>query len=193
MRRRTVLRVLAALGLGPAARLKSSAQTPSADTPDIVMLTALAEVVLPAALGVGGRTQAAERFQRWIRNYREGADRGHGYGNSTLAAPAGPSPAARYPAQVAALDTAARAQGAASFAALSLDKRRAIVEAKLNEPSRVTTLPARPTGTNLVADFMGYYFTSSDAYDVAYNAAIGRERCRSLDGSDQPPAPLGRG
>ena len=39
---------------------------------------------------------------------------------------------------------------------------------------------------------MGFYFTSPDAWDLAYQARIGRDRCRSLDGSDQAPEPLGR-
>src|SRR5262249_45900185 len=112
--------------------------------------------------------------------------------NSTLAAASGASPALRYPAQFAALDSAARAQGATSFAVIDLQKRRAIVEAALNEPQRLNALPPRPAGANLVADFLGYYFTSSDANDLAYNAAIGRDACRSLDGSGDAPAPLER-
>jgi hypothetical protein len=118
------------------------------------------------------------------------ADRGHGYGSSSLSQPTGPSPAARYPAQFASLDQAAIAKGAASFATLSLDGRRALVETALNDPQPVQRLPARPTGANLVADFMGFYFTSGDAWDLAYRASIGRDRCRSLDGSDRPPSPL---
>ena len=192
MRRRSLLRSLAALGLAPLARFDVYAQTSvSVGDAEIATLIALAEIVLPSAIGADGRKLAVDRFVRWIRSYREGADRGHGYGNSTLSAPSGPSPALRYPAQFAALDAAARAQGAASFAALASDKRQAIIDAALNEPQRATTLPARPTGNNLVADFMGYYFNSGDAYDLAYNAAIGRDKCRSLDGSGEAPPPLG--
>jgi hypothetical protein len=57
----------------------------------------------------------------------------------------------------------------------------------------VNRLPARPTGANLVADFMGLYFNSGDAWDLCYHAEIGRDRCRALDGSDQPPPPFGGG
>ena len=107
--------------------------------------------------------------------------------------PTGPSPAARYPPQFAALDDLAKAHGAASFSALPLDQRRAVIEETLTLPQRVTNLPARPNGASLVGDFMGYYFASPGAYDLAYNAAIGRDLCRTLDGSDRPPAPLGKG
>ena len=51
-------------------------------------------------------------------------------------------------------------------------------------------MPARPNGAHLIADFMGLYFNSADAFDQAYRAAIGRDDCRSLEGSDQPPTPL---
>jgi hypothetical protein len=56
----------------------------------------------------------------------------------------------------------------------------------------VSRLPAQPTGQSLIADFMGFYFTSPDAWDLAYQAQIGRDKCRTLDGSDNAPEPLGR-
>ena len=193
MRRRTLLgSLLAAVGLAPAVRIDlrgAAAQAPPAGL-DVATLRAIAEVVLPAALGTAGHAAAVDRFVRWHGGYREGADRGHGYGASTLAAPAPAAPAGRYPSQFAALDQAARAEGGASFAALPFDARRRVVEAALNAPTRVTTLPARPSGANLVADFLGYYVNSAAAFDLAYDAAIGRDACRSLDGSDQPPRPL---
>ena len=43
---------------------------------------------------------------------------------------------------------------------------------------------------HLVADFMGFYFNSSDAWDLSYQAEIDSDRCNGLDGSDQPPPPL---
>jgi hypothetical protein len=189
MKRRALLQSLAGLlvarpALGSAAAaLQSDALTAT----QVATLTAMAEVVLPSAIGAAGRDSAVEDFVRWLRNYREGADTGHGYGAATLSRPTGPSPAARYPEQFAALDRAARAAGAASFAALAQAGRRAIVAAALEGPPRVTRLPARPTGANLVADFMGLWFNSAAAFDLAYNAQIGRDTCRSLDGSDKAP------
>jgi hypothetical protein len=116
---------------------------------------------------------------------------GHGYGSSTLRQKSGPPVAPRYPAQFAALDQAAIAQGAASFADAPPAIRRSLVEAALNSPQPVNRLSARPTGANLVADFIGMYFTSAGAFDLAYQAAIGRDDCRGLENSDQPPSPLG--
>jgi hypothetical protein len=189
MKRRTVLQSLAALVAVPRlTRLELFAQAPPLNDTEITTLKAIAEVVLPSALGADGRDLAVAEFVAWVRNYKEGADRGHGYGNAQLQQPTGPSPAARYAAQFAALDKAASDQGAASFRALPVAARRPIVEAALNTPQPVTRLPGRPTGANLIADFMGLYFSSADAVDLCYRAEIQRDTCRGLEGSEQPPA-----
>jgi hypothetical protein len=191
MKRRALLQSLAAVfAARPFAGLRLAAQATPLSGAEIATLRAVAEVVLLAALDRAGRERVVASFAAWVRDYREGADRGHGYGSSSLSQPSGPPPARRYPAQFSALDKAAAARGAASFAALPLDARRGVIEAALNEPQPVQRLPARPTGANLVADFMGFYFTSGDAWDLAYRAGIGRDRCRTLDGSDRPPSPL---
>jgi hypothetical protein len=169
----------------------AQAQAPAFGGAEVAALRAIADVVLPRSLGADGRDAAVTAFVAWHRNYRESADRGHGYGSSTLSSPTGPPPARRYPPQFAALEAAARDRGAASFAALPRDARQAVVEAALDAPQRVTRLPARPTGANLVADFMGLFFNGAAAWDLCYDADIGRDRCRSLDGSDRRPAPLG--
>src|SRR3954468_13070978 len=204
MNRRTLLQSIATLIFsGPLGRITLRGQTaattttgPTATTlteSHVATLNAMAEVVLPGAIGEPGRKAAVDRFVRWIKDYREAADRGHSYGSSTLSQRAGASTAAEYTAQFDALDEQARARGAASFTALAIEQRREILEAALDQPQRVTNLPARPNGANLVADFMGYYFTSGEGYDLAYDAAIGRDTCRGLDGSDRAPAPLRKG
>jgi len=152
---------------------------------DRAVLDALAEVVLPAE---ADRKAAVSAFTAWIANYKEGADTDHGYGN-TRVRPTGPSPAANYPAQLAALEAAAKAAGASGFAAATLVQRRAIVEAAITD-AKVERLPARPTGAHIATDLMGHYFNSAEASDLCYRAAIGRDACRGLAGSDKKPAPL---
>ena len=148
------------------------------------VLSAIAEIVLPAE---ADRAAAVKGFSDWVANYKEGADTDHGYGN-TRVRPTGPSPARNYPTQIAALDAAARAQGAAGFAAATVEQRRAILETAITE-AKVERLPARPTGGHIATDLMGHYFGSADANDLCYNAAIGRDACRGLAGSEQAPAP----
>ncbi len=193
LHRRTILQILAtAVAATPLGRLRLFAQAPLITDAQVTTLKAIAEVVLPSAVGREERDKIVAAFVGWVRDYKEGAEMGHGYGSSTLRQPSGPSPAARYPAQFAALEEAAKATGASSLAAMSVDARRAVIESALNTPQPVTRLPAQPTGQNLIADFMGFYFTSADAWDLAYQAQIGRDRCRTLDGSDLAPEPLGR-
>ncbi len=177
----------------PFARLRLLAQAPAPTftTEQIKTLGGIAEAALPSALDAEARDGAVRKFVAWHVNYREGADMGHGYGNSTLRQKSGPAVAPRYPAQFAALDQSAIAQGAVSFAAASPAIRRRVVDAALNGTPPVNRLPARPTGANLVADFIGMYFTSAGAFDLAYQAAIGRDDCRGLENSDQPPPALG--
>ena len=149
------------------------------------LLLAIAEVVLPTE---ADRVAAVKSFQEWTAGYREGADTDHGYGN-TRVRPTGPSPSRNYATQIAALDTAARARGAASFSAASRDDRRAMIEAALAE-AKVERLSPRPTGAHIASDLMGHYFGSPVANDLCYRAAIGRDACRALPGSDKAPANL---
>ena len=151
-------------------------------------LLPIAEAVLPGEIGVDGWRDATTAFVRWIRNYKEGADTDHGYGNTRIRS-TGPSPARNYPAQLADLDEAARAKGAGRFADAPIDVRRRIIEAALIA-AKVERLPSRPTGAHIASDLMGHYFNSPAAEDRCYHAAIGRDSCRGLPGSDQRPAPL---
>jgi len=198
MKRRTLLQSIAGAFVArprvdQRAAPQSATSVPELTAANVAALHAIGEVVLPASIGQQARRAAVEKFVGWVRNYKAGVDRGHGYGASTLSTPTGPSPALQYPAQFAALDAHASSEGAASFAVLAIDKRRAIIETLLNLPQPVNRLPARPTGANLIADVMGFYFTGADGYNLAYNAEINRDSCRTLDGSDRAPAPLGGG
>ena len=148
-------------------------------------VSAIAAIVLPAD---ADRAAAVRKFTEWIANYREGADTDHGYGNTRVRA-TGPSPARNYGAQIAALESAARAANAAGFAKAPLDARRAIIERAIAE-AKIERLPSRPTGGHVATDLMGHYFASSPASDLCYGVAIGRDQCRGLQGSDKAPAPL---
>ena len=171
--RRTALKSIAA------APLFQRAFRLQADDPT---LAAIAEAVLPSE---SSRNAAVTAFIRWHADYKENADTDHGYGNTRLRT-TGPRPDRNYAKQIAALESAARAAGAASFASLSRDQRRAILEAAIVE-AKVERLSARPSGAHVATDLMGHYFGSSAANDLCYRAAIRRDECRGLAGSDLPP------
>jgi hypothetical protein len=192
--RRGAIKTIGVAAAAPLFRLKAEATSSSeesrgfrlqAEGLDAATLAAIADLVLPSE---ADRTAAVSAFTQWIANYQEGADADHGYGNTRVRS-TGPSPARNYPAQIAALDAAAKAKGATGFAAASVDRRRAIVEAAL-AAANVERLPARPTGAHIAADLMGHYFNSAVASDLCYRAAIGRDSCRGLPGSEKRPAAL---
>jgi hypothetical protein len=182
--RRDALKTLAAAA--PALRLPPDPESSQADAfslrTDDPALVALADVTLPTE---SDRKAALAAFVAWHDNYKAGADTDHGYGNTRIRA-TGPPPSGHYAAQVQALDAAARTGGAASFAAASVNQRRAIVEAAIAD-AKIDRLSARPTGAHIATDLIGHFFNSSAANDLCYRAAINRDACRGLAGSDQPP------
>ncbi|MBZ5617185.1 MAG: hypothetical protein LAQ69_00430 [Acidobacteriia bacterium] len=181
MRRRTLLRWIASLG--GAIRfsgLRAWAQTAGFPAAQEETLAALAAVVLPSELGPGRIRDIARRFERWVREYRPGAKMDHGYGFTRLRTkPLSPAPA--YLRQLESLRPALLNGDAAS--------RHQAVEAALEE-AKLTDLPRTPDGRHVALDLMAFYFRSSDANDLCYHAAIGRDLCRGLKGSDNPPREL---
>jgi len=173
MLRRTLLKLVAALYVvRPVRALERVLQTAPFGRSEIDTLVAVADVVLPSSLNAAAKRRVVDRFVSWHANYRQGADMGHGYGASTVRQPSGPPPAARYPAQ---------------FAALGPAPGREVIEKFLNEPQPVNRMPAQPNGANVVADFMGFYFNSANAWDLSYQAQIFRDSCRTLDNSESEP------
>ncbi|HUE20144.1 MAG TPA: hypothetical protein VMQ86_00590 [Bryobacteraceae bacterium] len=143
-------------------------------------LRALAAAVLPSEPGAPNTDRTAEAFVTWVRGYRAGAEMDHGYGATRLRSKA-VSPAPNYLRHLEALHDALRLG--------DMDSKRQAVTLAL-EQARITELPRSPDGRHVAADLMAFYFRSSDANDLCYRAAIGRDQCRGLDGSEQAPAPL---
>jgi hypothetical protein len=192
MRRRTLLQMLAAAGAWLGISPESAAQTQTLSTLDETRLRALAEAVLPSELGERGRAEVVDGFLRWIRNYRDGAEMDHGYGFTRLRRTP-PSPALRYPAQLASLDREARAphggvrgEGLA-FESLEPGARQRVIAAAL-KTNKIDRLPARPTGDHIATDLMAFYFNGIGANDLAYGVAIGRDECRGLNDSEKRPS-----
>src|SRR4051812_45311853 len=83
MKRRTLLQSLATLLFtGPLARVTLRGQAaatataartvPTLTQSHITTLNAVAEVVLPGAIGAAARRAAVDRFVQWVKDYREG-------------------------------------------------------------------------------------------------------------------------
>jgi hypothetical protein len=191
MKRRALLQLLASAATWlPLAGVRLRAQPGPISAEHATRLHALADAVLPQAIGEDGRQSVVAAFQQWLAGYRAGAELEAGYGFPRLRR-AGPTPFDRYSAQLDALETEARASGR-GFADLPRDARQALVRAAI-DGAKVERLPARPTGGHIAADLMAFYFASSAANDLCYEARIGRGTCRTLTGSVERPAPLAGG
>jgi len=140
---------------------------------ELAALEGLALIVLPSSLGSGGSKNVADEFSMYVRDYRAGADTEHGYG-VTRVAPKPQSPARRYAEQLRALPSPLTPAGV----------QQALAQAGVKE------LPRLPDGKNVIVDLMTFYFRSGEANDLCYRAAIERNKCRGLAGSDHPPAAL---
>ena len=196
MKRRTLLqRAAAVMAMLPLDRIRIFAQ-PRELTPEAVAtLHEVAATVLPASIGDATIRDVSDKFVAWTRGYREGVALAHGYGHPRLVK-SGASPVPGYVRQLAALEAEAlrrssgraRAKGS-RWAALDLETRRAILDAALAQAG-VRSLPPRPMGQHVVADLMAFYFRSSEANDLAYNALINREVCRPIAITTRKPEPL---
>ena len=180
MQRRTVLK--SALGAAGLASMPAWAQAnfPGSREKEFKDLAA---VVLPESLGRKATDAAAEQFLRWLREYRPGAEMGPGYGVTRIQRKP-ESPAATYMAQ---LEELAPALSAGTLAA----KRKAIADSI--RKAGVKDIGQLPTGLHLASDLMTVYFQSVEANDLAYEAAVGKDQCRTIADSAQQPKPLRRG
>lgn len=141
----------------------------------------LAATVLPESLGRSGTDAAAAGFIEWVQKYRAGAEMQTGYGFTRVRyKPA--SPALRYLEQLDQL-----ASGALAEKSL-IDRRQKIAERLMT--AKVEDLPFVPDGAHVVSDLMTFYFQSSEANDLAYEARIGKDQCRGLKSSSAAPAAL---
>jgi hypothetical protein len=188
MKRRALIQWFAsAAAVLPFERARVWAQ-PREFTPEATsILREVATTVLPASLGAARVRTEVDRFVAWTRAYREGVALTHGYGHPRLQKTP-PSPMPAYLAQLAALDANARAKGGA-WRTLDLETQRALIDAAFVKAG-VRGLPPRPTGQQVVADLMAFYFRSSEANDECYQALIGRETCRPITITTRRPQPL---
>lgn len=151
-------------------------------------LDALAECVLPSALGKAGASREAAALRDWGAGYREGAEINHGYGTSRLRS-TGPTPVTKWAAQLDELDAAARTKHQRGFRELSLSERQEIVRAAL-QGQRLDRMPAVADANHVAIALLAHFYGSSGAADLCYESKIGRATCRPLSASSRKPLPL---
>ncbi|HEY8176211.1 MAG TPA: hypothetical protein VIF32_10980 [Gemmatimonadaceae bacterium] len=156
---------------------------------DANTLHALGEAILPSAIGRDGVARVVRDFQRWIDNYREHAEIVHGYGTSALRFTR-PSPRAKWALQIEQLgrrtSDAGRRRG---FASLSPESRRSIIAQELKDEG-LDRMPDVASAPHVAIGLLAFFYGTSDAADLAYEAKIGREQCRPLAASPRKPLPI---
>jgi hypothetical protein len=178
MHRRELLRWFISGAMAwPLRGVELHAQAANLSVSGVSTLRALAPVVLPSELGAAGHDKVVSDFVQWLASYHAGAERGWGYGHPRRSVTPAIDPRT-YEAQLTALG---------SLAGLPLDARRTVVSDALNA-SAARALPGSPNGTHIITDFMGFFFSSAAANDLAYRARFGRASCRGLAGAAGRPS-----
>jgi len=154
---------------------------------DPATLDALADVVLPSALGKAGVRRAAAAFREWGVGYRANAELNHGYGTSRLRS-SGPTPLTRWTQQLDALDAGARAAHRKPFRDLASADRVALVREAL-AGQRVDRMPPVGEASHVALALLSHFYDSSAATDLCYQVQIGRSTCRRLADSSRKPLP----
>lgn len=151
-------------------------------------LDALAECVLPSALGKVGISREAAAFRDWGAGYHEGAEINHGYGTSRLRA-TGPTPVTKWATQLDELDSAARTKYQHGFRELSVAQRQELVRAAL-QGQRLDRMPSVADANHVALALLAHFYESSAAADLCYESMIGKATCRPLSASARKPLPL---
>jgi hypothetical protein len=173
LRRRTAIQSMLVAASAPFQLVRAWAQTATFPGKRAGTLHELAALVLPESLGRKATDAIADRFAKWVREYKAGAELEPGYGNPRVRF----QPSSPAPVYLTQLDSLGRVAPAA---------RRSLVEAALKDAE----LPPVPDGKHVASDLMSFYFFSSAANDLCYRAAVRKYECRGLGGSENPPPPL---
>ncbi len=187
MRRRAVIQsFVSAFAAAPVlnstlAQAQAQVQADSFPGANESALKELAATVLPETLGRQGTDQIALDFIRWVHEYKPGAEMQNGYGVTRVRS-LPPDPAGKYLDQLHEL-------ASSILAVADLPMRRKLLTERL-KAEEIRDLPALPLSGNIVVDLMAFYFSSSAANDLVYEAAISREACRGLANSSRQPVPL---
>ncbi len=185
----------AALGITGTEAAATQAPIPAGETPPAETLRAVAAAVLPAGdLGPDDIDRVVTDFEAWIDGFEPVAEMPHGYLNRGLAniryGP--PHPGPRWAAQVEALELEAAKRHRTTFAELSIEDRRALIQGQLGR-DELGRLPSPGQARHVAVGLMAYFYAGSEATDLCYRASIGRFKCRGLATLGREPQPLPSG
>ncbi len=155
---------------------------------DPATLDALAEAILPSALGKAGRSRAVAAFREWGAHYHESAELVHGYGTSRLRF-TGPTPLTRWAQQLDALEAAALRVHGVRWSSSTVEQRRGLVRSAV-QGQRLERMPAPADAGHVAVALLAHFYESPAATDLCYQAQIHKTTCRPLAASAKKPLPL---
>jgi hypothetical protein len=152
---------------------------------DRELLAALAVAILPTELVEARRREMAERFERWVSNFRPGAELNHGYGTGELEQ-AGADPWPAWQRQLQLLESAAQREHRSGFVSIPAEARRSLVTAQL-EALNADRLPAPLSAPHVALALLAWFYRQPEATDLFYRADIRKEMCRPLSETTKKP------
>jgi hypothetical protein len=179
---------LAVSGCAPAAKDTEAPRPEVSGEPlDPALLEAVARIVLPAAsLGDEGVAAAVEGFRKWLSGLIPVAELDHAYiwTDDILYGPGDPAPL--WNAQLEALSLESEKRHGVPFLDLSRADQESLVRRQLPRelPSGVPD-PAR--APHVALGLLAYFYQTSEANDLCYDARIERYTCRGLESSSSEP------
>ena len=190
-RRGFVGSVAASLPVAAASRRILKPGGPTAAPLDDELTRALGRALLPSELGTAGIERVVGEFQQWLDRYEADAELNHGYGTGEIAyTPADPTP--RWQAQLEALNAEAQRRSSVSFIELDTDTQRDIIRQHIAD-DRIDRLPRAYRARHVAVGLLAYFYSTPEATDLCYQAAIGKNNCRPLRRSPDKPISLERG
>ena len=151
-------------------------------------LRAVAEAVLPAELGSDGRERAVAAFERWSEGLEPVAELGHPYLVPEIRY-SGPDPRPGWAAQLQGLEKECTSRHGVSLPELEVPDRRKLLARPLRGAG--PGLGAPENADHVALALMAHFFDSPSATDLCYGRTIRKVRCRTLDGAEDEPEPLG--
>ena len=157
---------------------------------DEALTRAVGHALLPSELGTNSIDRVVGDFQQWLDQYEPAAELNHGYGTSEIDyTPADPTP--RWQAQLETLDADARRRSGISFVALDADTQRDIIRQQIAD-DRIDRLPRAYRARHVAVALLAYFYSTPEATDLCYQAAISKNNCRPLRRSPDKPISLER-
>ena len=155
------------------------------------LLLAVADAALPAdALGPEGTERAVTDFMGWVDAFEPVAELDHPYLTDELRyGPAHPGP--RWQADLEALGIEAERRLGTPFPELDRQSRADLLAGAIeNDLPGDGRLPAPARARHVAVGLMAWFYSTSAANDLGYEARIGRHDCRGIASLPEQPSRL---